>query len=192
MFDHDEIAERQAATARYMAERLNALAERVFVIAEAATEPEAVQAAALTVERLYRGVRLCMGYELRVVRDHRRALRDAEIDASAVYKAGQAKRAERIRYAVISAFRDEYEAALETSDDPDEVQRTYDHRMHALVEAITKVQDHLDPTANDTNDFDGEVAAVYETVLHNVRMRHIEADNAAATAAQRRARRSSG
>ena len=42
MFDPDEIAERQAGLARHMSARLNALAERVFDQAEAATEPEAV------------------------------------------------------------------------------------------------------------------------------------------------------
>ena len=63
MFDPDEIAERQAGLARHMSARLNALAERVFVQAETATEPEAVQAAALTVEKLYRGIRLCLGFE---------------------------------------------------------------------------------------------------------------------------------
>ena len=46
MFDHDEIAERQLATARHMAERLKGLAERVFLLAEAATGSRAVQAAA--------------------------------------------------------------------------------------------------------------------------------------------------
>ena len=51
MFDHDEIAERQAATARHMAERLKGFAERVFVLAEAATGSKAVQAAAAAAQR---------------------------------------------------------------------------------------------------------------------------------------------
>ena len=38
IFNHDEIAARQAALARLMSERLSALAERVFVQAETAAE----------------------------------------------------------------------------------------------------------------------------------------------------------
>ena len=87
MFDPIEIAERQAASARLMSERLTALAERVFVQAETAIEPEAVQAAALTVEKLYRGVRLCMAFESRVVREHRSTSRDIKAEAQ---KAGLA------------------------------------------------------------------------------------------------------
>eukprot|EP01041_Mallomonas_annulata_P040949 gene40949-64928_t len=81
MFDPDEIAVRQAALACLMSERLSALAERVFVQAETASEPEAVQAAALTVEKLYRGVRLSMAFEARVAREHRRAAREIETEA---------------------------------------------------------------------------------------------------------------
>ena len=191
MFDHDEIAERQAAQARHMAARLNAMAERVFVAAEQTTEPEAVQAAALTVERLYRGVRLCMGYELRVARDHRRAVHEAEADAGALYKAAQSARAERLRHAVARSFRMDYEADRETSEDPDADLQDFNHRMHALGEAIANVEDSLDPTANDTHDFAGEVIALREAVVHIVQMRGLQADLQAANAVQRRRRRSS-
>ena len=154
MFDHDEIAARQAALARLMSERLSALAERVYVQAETAAEPEAVQAAALTVEKLYRGVRLSMAFEARVAHDHRRAAHEAGAEALKVRAASRQQGIERIKQAVSATFVADYEADRETSGDPDEILRTLVRHLAAAGDAVTASESALDP--------DGDIAAQVE------------------------------
>lgn len=154
MFDPDEIAARQAASARHMSERLSALAERVFVQAEAAIEAEAVQAAALTVEKLYRGVRLCMGYEARVVREHRRTSREIETEAQKVRADVRAKAIARIENAVSSTFYAEYEADCETSSDTEDELRTLARHLAAVGDAVTACAASID--------IDGDIATEIE------------------------------
>ncbi len=174
MFDHDEIAARQAALARHMAERLNALAERVFVQAEAAVEPEAVQAAALTVERLYRGVRLSMAYEARVARDHRRAARDAAAQASETRQSARTDRAQRLKHAVGQFFLADYEAERDASDalgeDPDENLRTLSRHLAAVVEAVDGAQSAIDPARDFGADFTADVTELCRAALLIARM----------------------
>ena len=154
MFDPDEIAQRQAGFARQMSQRLNALAERVFVQAEAASEPEAVQAAALTVEKLYRGIRLCLGFEARVVRDHRRAGREDAAETLKVHETVRRQGIQRVQQAVTATFVADYEADCETSDDPDEDLRTLVRHLAALGDAVTGADSELDPS--------GDIAAQVE------------------------------
>ena len=154
MFDPDEIAERQAGLARHMSARLNALAERVFVQAETATEPEAVQAAALTVEKLYRGIRLCLGFEALVAREHRRVSREDEAEALKGREQVRAKRIERIKHAITATFVTEYEAERDTCEDPDEALRTLVRHLAAVGEAVTGAEPEIDPS--------GDVAAQVE------------------------------
>ena len=154
MFDPIEIAARQAASARHMSERLSALAEQVFVQAEAAIEPEAVQAAALTVEKLYRGVRLCMSFESRVVREHRRATREIEAGAQKVRNDVRAKGIARIENAVSETFYAEYEADCETSKDTEDELRTLARHLAALGDAVTGSAASID--------IDGDIATEVE------------------------------
>ena len=162
MFDPIEIAARQAASARHMSERLSALAERVFVQAEAAIEPEAVQAAALTVEKLYRGVRLCMSFESRVVREHRRALREIDADAQKVRNDVRAKAIARIENAVGETFYAEYEADCETSKDTEDELRTLARHLAALGDAVTGSAASIDP--------DGDIATEVEKLRQSALM----------------------
>ena len=171
MFDPDEIAARQAGLARHMSERLNALAERVFVQAEAATAPEAVQAAALTVEKLYRGVRLCMGFEARVVREHRRIGREDEVEALKVREDAHAKGVQHIERAVIAGFVADYEADRETSDDPDEDLRALMRNLSAVNEAVTGAKAAIDPTG----DIEAQVEELRETALLVAEIQALEA-----------------
>ena len=161
MFDPDEIAVRQAASARHMSERLTALAERVFVQAEAAVEPEAVQAAALTVEKLYRGVRLCMSFESRVVREHRRASREVEADVQKVRDDVRAKGIARIENAASATFHAEYEADCETSADTEDTLRTLVRHIAALSDAVTGAATSIDPDG----DFATQVEELRQTAL---------------------------
>jgi len=151
MFDPTEIAARQAASARHMSERLTALAERVFVQAETAVEPEAVQAAALTVEKLYRGVRLCMAFESRVVREHRRASREIEAEAQKVRAEVRAKAINDIHNTTAATFYAEYEADCETSRDTEDELRTLVRHLAALGDAVTGAATSINP--------DGDIAA---------------------------------
>ena len=154
MFDPDEIAARQAASARHMSERLTALAERVFVQAETAVEPDAVQAAALTVEKLYRGVRLCMAFESRVVREHRRASREIEAEAQKVRAEVRAKAINDIHNTTAATFYAEYEADCETSRDTEDELRTLVRHLAALGDAVTGAATSINP--------DGDIAAEVE------------------------------
>ena len=162
MFDPTEIAERQAASARHMSERLSALAERVFVQAETAIEPEAVQAAALTVEKLYRGVRLCMAFEGRVVREHRRASREIDAEAQKVRDDVRAKGIERIHNAAAATFYAEYEADCETSKDTQDELRTLVRHLAALGDAVTAAAASIDP--------DGDIATEVEDLRQSALM----------------------
>ena len=170
MFDPDEIAERQAGLARHMSARLNALAERVFVQAETATEPEAVQAAALTVEKLYRGMRLCLGFEARVVREHRRTLREDEAEGLKVREQVRAKRIERIKQAVTATFVTEYEAERDTCEDPDEALRTLVRHLAAVGEAVTGAEPEIDPSG----DVAAQVEELRKLALMIVEMSHLD------------------
>ena len=154
MFDPDEIAARQAGLARHMSERLDALAERVFVQAEAATSPEALQAAALTVEKLYRGVRLCMAFEGRVAREHRRVIRETEAETLKVRETARREGVRRIEQAVSATFFADYEADCEASDDTEEDLRTLVRHLAALGDAVTGAHAEIDP--------DGDIAAQVE------------------------------
>ena len=154
MFDPTEIAARQAASARHMSERLTALAERVFVQAETAVEPDAVQAAALTVEKLYRGVRLCMAFESRVVREHRRASREIEAEAQKVRAEVRAKAINDIHNTTAATFYAEYEADCETSRDTEDELRTLVRHLAALGDAVTGAATSINP--------DGDIAAEVE------------------------------
>ena len=137
-----------------MSARLNALAERVFVQAETATEPEAVQAAALTVEKLYRGMRLCMGFEARVVREHRRTVREDEAQSLKVGEQVRARQIERIKQAVSATFGAEYEAERDTCEDPDAALRKLLRHLAAVGDAVTGAEPEIDPS--------GDVAAQIE------------------------------
>ena len=154
MFDPNEIAARQAGLARHMSERLCALAERVFVQAEAAIEPEAVQAAAQTVEKLYRGVRLCMAFEGRVAREHRRTTREIETETQKVRADVRAKAINHIHNAACATFYAEYEADCETSKDTEDELRTLVRHLAALGDAVTGAAASINP--------DGDIAAEVE------------------------------
>ena len=154
MFDPTEIAARQAASARHMSERLTALAERVFVQADTAVELDAVQAAALTVEKLYRGVRLCMAFESRVVREHRRASREIEAEAQKVRAEVRAKAINDIHNTTAATFYAEYEADCETSRDTEDELRTLVRHLAALGDAVTGAATSINP--------DGDIAAEVE------------------------------
>ena len=154
MFDPTEIAARQAASARHMSERLTALAERVFVQADTAVEPDAVQAAALTVEKLYRGVRLCMAFEGRVVSEHRRATREIETEAQKVRDEVRAKGIARIHDGACATFFADYEADCETSADTEDQLRTLMRHVAALGDAVTGAAASINP--------DGDFAAQVE------------------------------
>ena len=175
MFDPDEIAERQAGLARHMSARLNALAERVFDQAEAATEPEAVQAAALTVEKLYRGMRLCMGFEARVAREHRRATREVEAEALKVREDLHAKGVQRVQEAVSATFVADYEADCETSEDSEEDLRTLVRHLAAVGEAVTGAGAAIDPSG----DLAAQIAELRKTALLIAEINALEAPVAA-------------
>ena len=171
MFDPDEIAARQAASARHMSERLTALAERVFVQAEATIEPEAVQAAALTVEKLYRGVRLCMAFESRVAHEHRRTTREIEADAQKVRQDVRAKGIERVHRAASATFYAEYEADCETSSDTEDELRTLVRHLAALGDAVTGSAAEIDPDG----DIATEIERLRETALLIARINALQA-----------------
>ena len=162
MFDPNEIAARQAGLARHMSERLSALAERVFVQAETAVEPEAVQAAALTVEKLYRGVRLCMAFEGRVAREHRRASREVEAETLKVRQEIRAKGIERIHNAACATFMAEYDADCETCVDTEDQLRTMVRHIAALGDAVT--------AATASINLDGDFAAEVEELCQSALM----------------------
>ena len=171
MFDPNEIAARQAALARHMSERLSALAERVFVQAETAVEPEAVQAAALTVEKLYRGVRLCMAFEGRVAREHRRASREVEAETLKVRQEIRAKGIERIHNAACATFMAEYDADCETSADTENELRTMVRHIAALGDAVTAATASI----NLDGDFAAEVEELRQSALMIAKINALQA-----------------
>ena len=171
MFDPDEIAARQAASARHMSERLTALAERVFVQAETASEPEALQAAALTVEKLYRGVRLCMAFEGRVAREHRRTTREIEAETQKVRQDIRAKGIECIHNAACAIFHAEYEADCETSADTEDALRTLVRHVAALGDAVTAAADSINPDG----DFAAEVEELRQSALMIAKIHALQA-----------------
>ena len=171
MFDPNEIAARQAALARHMSERLCALAERVFVQAETAVEPEAVQAAALTVEKLYRGVRLCMAFEGRVAREHRRTAREVEAETLKVRQEIRAKGIERIHNAACATFMAEYDADCETSVDTEDQLRTMVRHIAALGDAVTAATASI----NLDGDFAAEVEELRQSALMIAKINALQA-----------------